>query len=227
MGAPEKVEFETFRDGFSEKAKLDHEAFFKTPLEKLQKVLELIEYGKLLPEIWLERREREWNRKISRMTGIKVQEVPRIMRVISNALSGLQERKFILKRASDLKKIGYSNAEIGKFLKVAMLLRENKGASVASKMDQWIALSEEILPLLSFVECSFDIRCGVKNGKVVTFIPMVLMKFRTMEGESKAPKELIFQMQIGDLRHFARGITEMYRNAAALKEYVVQLKGEK
>lgn len=204
------------------RAEKNYRVFFKIPDKKIFDMLKFINYGKLFPEIYMEHLEQDWEKRISKTCKIDEQTVSSALNVILNILRGFQRKRFIVERASDLKRMGFEQSDIKRFLKIATTLRKNEAQKEIRKFDKWVQMSAEVIPRLMSIEYVYDIRCDTVRGKIETFLPLVLVKFETQDG-SPYGKELVFQMDIGTLRRVARNFAEMYRNAKPLKEYVLKM----
>jgi hypothetical protein len=192
--------------------------------KKITEILELLNYGKMLPEIWKDRRELEFSRKIATLCNIDLKTAGSIASIVINIIRKTGKEEFASKRVEDLKKLGFGDSDIDRFKTIAQILREKAAYKEMNKVDDYIQLSEEVLPKITEIECAFDIRCKIEKEKVKTTLPMVLLKFK-IKGEGEPfSKEIIFQTDIGSLRKISRSFTTMYRNASVLKEYTLQAK---
>lgn len=122
--------------------------------------------------------------------------------------------------------MGFKQTDINRFLKLAKLLKKNQASEEMLKINKWDILSREVLPRLESMDCAFDIRCRIEKSKIDTTIPIILTRFRLTSEEREPHRELVFQMDVGTLRHLARDLTEMYRRAKMLKQYSLKKEGK-
>jgi len=222
----ELKEIETIGPKYVEEVKENYRALFKIPDEKIDEVLKLLDYGRLFPDIWEGHRETEFGKKISKICKIDLRTCDKIMNTLVNIIRGMQQRKdFISKRASDLEQLGFKKPDVRRYLRIAYLLKKSKAKEGVAKVDRWDELSREVLPRLAEMEYAFDIRCGIKKGKISEFTPIVLIKFK-VEGMGHSSQELVFQTNLGFLRLLVKDMTEMYRYASVLKKYTIKAEEE-
>lgn len=212
-------ELETISPEFVADVKERYRSLFKIQDEKIYEVLKLIDYGRLLPEIWKGGQEPDYERKISKICKIDVQTAHSVMQVIVTVLRRMREKDFISRRVSDLTNLGFKRSEIRRFIKIAKLLKKNKAYDEITKVSQWEELSQEVLPSLTSIECAFDIRCKIERDRIETYVPIVLLKFEIETEEEGVPKDLVFQTNLGTFRHIVRSLTEIYRNSRVLSKY--------
>jgi hypothetical protein len=218
---------ETINPKLAGKVKQNYVKFFKLSDEKINNILELINYGKVLPDIWRDHRETEYSRKIAARCDIDLKVASSIMGLLIDIMRRCKKEDFASKRADDLKILGFKDSDIDRFRKIAQTLRKKAAYKEIKKVDEYIQLSEEVLPRITAIECAFDIRCNIEKKRVKTMLPMILLKFE-IEGETESPsKEVVFQADIGTIRQISRNLTKIYRNASVLREYTLQAqKGE-
>lgn len=210
-----------------DRVKENYHVFFSLSDEKIDAVLKFLEYGRIIPSLYLEHREEEVSRKISEICDIDERASDQIINVIVNILRRVARRGFIPNRASDLKKMGFKESDVKRFRKIARLLKQKKADKDIKRVDKWREMFSEILPQLISIEYSFDIRCSVKGRKIEESLPIVLIKLETEGGEDETHDELVFQLDVGMAKHFARIFTKMYKEAQVLRNYQVQLKRRK
>ncbi|MGB8780472.1 MAG: hypothetical protein WCD81_07475 [Candidatus Bathyarchaeia archaeon] len=189
--------------------------------EKINDILKLVDYGRLLPDIWKDKREEEFNRKIAKICQFDDQKASLVMSSIIGILRNVKKKEFVLKRESDLLKLKFNKTEIERYGKLVNTLRKKGGHDEVREVDQWQSLTAEVLPSLASIECSFDIRCGIKKDQVSTYIPIVLLKLRATNEGGKS-SEFVFQTDIGTLRRITRVLTETYRNSSVLRKYTLK-----
>ena len=196
----------------------------KIPDEMVHEVLKVLDYGRVVPDVWQDHREGEYNKKISKICNIDERAASSLIALIVSTIRRMRKKDFVSKRAADLKKLGFKQSEVDKFLRVTDLLKKNKAYDEISKVDKWIMMSSELLPRLSSIEYSFDIRCEIEKNRIGTSLPIILLKLELEDTRQKVPKEIVFQTDIGTFRHIVRNLAEIYRNAKVLRKYTLKVK---
>lgn len=97
---------ETIRSDVVQQVKERYIRLFKVSDEAISEALRIIDYGRLLPDIWQERRAEEVSKKVARTCKIDENAAASIMNITVNIQRGLREKRYISKHASDLKKNG-------------------------------------------------------------------------------------------------------------------------